>query len=553
MEERILERAQKKLYLDQMVNRGEASEGATDGVALTSEELLKTLKFGSDAVFGKDTSRHRLPTASEISQLVDRTRTEETTIGNLVGGQSQTTASFDHSTPLRSTTNLCGIDFSTIEGLKKKKGEKLSLSFLGHAWNAEQKRQVKQRIKMVDGVGSGYGSKMVPILASNDYTLLEGEPSVFEREQKGRWGGEKKKKNRRKFKNQDMCQFCGEWGGTLYLCEQCPVSAHPSCTRQVHTSRTMYICPQHRCTQCDRSRSAAGGLLFRCQACPNAYCDECLPTEEDGLRFLGRLDRYEELGYRSGKAACYIHCSTQCEEVAKTDLGWVEPVIGGASDPTPPPLDVAYAFGDMEDVLAKSLENREPVDGTGKPLILPEGSRRVKKERKPFTFGNKHQSNQTFNKQWNTQSSTTLKPTASAPAGVGHYRSAYSQGGSSSKKFLKTIDLHTRQDGVIITQGVFDGFDSNKKPAQISLHNTTTPTAYVYEKDLKRKRAVIDLVNSDDDNEDDDDEDDIELGKELKEEGNRISTTPHIFPISSHPMASVVYSSPLLPAHAIHR
>ena len=32
---------------------------------------------------------------------------------------------------------------------------------------------------MVSGLGSGYGAAYVPVLASNDYTLEEGESSVF--------------------------------------------------------------------------------------------------------------------------------------------------------------------------------------------------------------------------------------------------------------------------------------------------------------------------------------------------------------------------------------
>ena len=52
VEERILERATKKLYLNQMVNRGGSSERIdNDGSGLSSADLLYSLKFGSNTIF----------------------------------------------------------------------------------------------------------------------------------------------------------------------------------------------------------------------------------------------------------------------------------------------------------------------------------------------------------------------------------------------------------------------------------------------------------------------------------------------------------------------
>ena len=52
VEERILERATKKLYLNQMVNRGRSSERIdNDGSGLSSADLLYSLKFGSNTIF----------------------------------------------------------------------------------------------------------------------------------------------------------------------------------------------------------------------------------------------------------------------------------------------------------------------------------------------------------------------------------------------------------------------------------------------------------------------------------------------------------------------
>ena len=36
-----------------------------------------------------------------------------------------------------------------------------------------------------------------------------------------------------------------------------------------------------------------GGLLFRCEACPNAFCEDCLPEEH---MMLGECDHFKALG-----------------------------------------------------------------------------------------------------------------------------------------------------------------------------------------------------------------------------------------------------------------
>lgn len=41
-----------------------------------------------------------------------------------------------------------------------------------------------------------------------------------------------------------------------------------------------YFCSQHSCAPCGRTTQEAGGLLFRCQLCPNAYCEDCLGADD---------------------------------------------------------------------------------------------------------------------------------------------------------------------------------------------------------------------------------------------------------------------------------
>lgn len=61
--------------------------------------------------------------------------------------------------------------------------------------------------------------------------------------------------------------------------------------------------------ECEKTAAAAGGLLFRCRACPNAYCEDHLP---DLHIIIGKCPRLEPLGFRHPPQACYIHCNNNC-------------------------------------------------------------------------------------------------------------------------------------------------------------------------------------------------------------------------------------------------
>ena len=51
-------------------------------------------------------------------------------------------------------------------------------------------------------------------------------------------------------------------------------------THTPHTHMYAYrYCPWHSCCVCDRKSSAAGGMLFHCEACPTAYCFDCCPEQ----------------------------------------------------------------------------------------------------------------------------------------------------------------------------------------------------------------------------------------------------------------------------------
>jgi hypothetical protein len=228
IEERMVERAEKKLYMDRMVNStgGEGVEDEVEDVQVPKKDIVSTLRFGCNAVFGQDAeARNTLPSDADIDNITDRSRSEESSHGNLKGGVAIKTDDFEANKVLSATTKLGGVDFQKIRDEERKKRSKLDttpkdLAGISHHWRQiqDKKRKSKSRLVMVDGKNSGYGMASVPVLAANNYDLLDGESSVFARELQGNnkknFATQKKKmkKSGVDFESQDLYVFqyyCG--------------------------------------------------------------------------------------------------------------------------------------------------------------------------------------------------------------------------------------------------------------------------------------------------------------------------------------------------------
>ena len=386
VEERMIARAQKKLYLDRMVNGGEGrdlngklgeddDDDDDDDTGLTAKDLLDTLKFGSDAVFGKTTNE--LPTDKEIETITDRTKDPEKPDAAVASGKSgsssssaaaagngtlknaqQTVGEFAATMPAFNQSMFGGIDFLAIrEQLKADEvREKIRRQMAG----LEHKRKITNRVVMVAGKGSGYGGRggFVPVLAANNYDLEDGESSVFDRELRDRKTDHRaaskvpeKIRASTIEKHHRDCQACGTPGGRgeiMLECKDCPVSMHYDCAlagMPLGSAITKkWQCPHHKCYPCGKGKSAAGGLLYRCQCCVMAYCEECVPKKEDSDR-IGRCERFWELGFVDS-SGYYINCCADCRKVAKSEFGWVEQHLARRPK-TPNPIDVSFAFSNV--------------------------------------------------------------------------------------------------------------------------------------------------------------------------------------------------------------
>mmetsp|Transcript_1676 Transcript_1676/g.1994 ORF Transcript_1676/g.1994 Transcript_1676/m.1994 type:complete len:1452 (-) Transcript_1676:196-4551(-) len=340
VEERILERAEKKLFLDKMVNEGggESSNNNDASSGLTASDLLETLKFGSNAVFA---SANELPSSVEIANITDRNRSEETSCGLLQGGTANNAKDFDATKSITDGMTFKETNFRAIRD-KITKSERAKVS-MPDTNSGRGKRVRTSRLVQVEGKGSGYGATYVPVLLENHYDLENGEPSVYLSETKKTIGcAEPEKKKRPKVFdiNQDFCQDCGD-GGTLILCPRCPISIHASCCGL--KAHEFSNCSHHRCNSCMKSTADAGGLLFACEACTEAYCEDCIPEKD--VTFLGMsTPRFDKLGLIPHPAKIYIHCSLECKEVSKIEFGWKEK--NHRRKKYYNKIDVSYAFGD---------------------------------------------------------------------------------------------------------------------------------------------------------------------------------------------------------------
>jgi hypothetical protein len=222
------------------------------------------------------------------------------------------TAVFDPRTGFGSISSFEGVEYRSI----KKPGSVKDIAGAFRealALSMSAKRERKSRFEQIDGH---------TVLSINNYELGK-HLSVFDLEQRGLSASSraafdappkaKRQKAGRDYEHEGMCLQCWD-GGDLFLCDQCPAAYHPECinlTRKALAAERVFSCPHHRCLDCNRGTSAAGGLLFRCIGCPNAYCEDHAPVN---MICVGECKRFKALGQTHPAQAYFIYCSQACKE-----------------------------------------------------------------------------------------------------------------------------------------------------------------------------------------------------------------------------------------------
>ncbi|EKM52129.1 uncharacterized protein PHACADRAFT_262623, partial [Phanerochaete carnosa HHB-10118-sp] len=351
VEDQMLDRIRRKLFLSLKVMNARATgpAGAGDAPAATADDALSALKTaeltsilrkGSSALArGNGTGDGGAGTAlaqflkAPLADVLQasrerddvralRTRRElgaadakQLPLGDNGAGAGATAAAEDEERAMLS--GVAQVQSRLFEGKLVRRAKPSSTAAAGAGaenkdiaaeWAALQKRARQTRIVVVDGF-EVLSECLAPLQHELKAALADGPAA---------------KRKRRQFDWEDWCIYCRD-GGELTLCNSCPRVFHAEChglTKAKAAKASMLVCPQHRCCGCDRNTADAGNMLFRCQTCTNAFCEDCLPPGEIGA--VGdTLPEFVLRGFEEMPSAYFIRCHA-CQERFETDAAFAE-------------------------------------------------------------------------------------------------------------------------------------------------------------------------------------------------------------------------------------
>lgn len=341
VEEQMMGRIRKKLYLSAKVTesmrdihstqaitpgkkggrgRPKVSDEGDDLPNLTAGQLMSLVRRGAQAIAKPEIDPEDM-LKWDWEEMVNRTKDYEMTLepndqqGKKKAAQGQAGEKKDvevlapgvavvaeEDLELKWLSEMEKVETRLFEGREHKKREEEEHAQLILDITRDSRRDGKNRVVMIDGhavlketVGCGEWEAVATISGkgANGFT----EPP---------------KKKKESFEHQDYCQVCYD-GGTISLCQGCPRSYHVTCLPPSYKSKVKatllggFYCPQHQCTDCEQKTTNAGGMLFRCRWCDNAYCEDCMDWDETKLIGDGLVEM-ELLGYPERGNTYWIKC-----------------------------------------------------------------------------------------------------------------------------------------------------------------------------------------------------------------------------------------------------
>ncbi|KAG2030306.1 SNF2 family N-terminal domain-containing protein, partial [Suillus americanus] len=248
------------LSLKVMSSSTSSSSANEDNTQLKTTELLDILRKGSSALSRSDVGMD-LGTflKAPIQEVLDDSREQEgvrdVKLKKEMVSSHDTAEDIDEKTLLdaeeeerKLLSSIAQVQSRLFEGKLIKRNQ--NNNQIAQEWQELQKRARIDRTVVVDGI---------TVIADHMGQSAPEEISPAS-----------KKKSKAKYETEDWCVYCRD-GGDVVLCTSCPRVFHPKChgitTAQLR-KLPMVHCPQHKCSACDRSTAEAGGMLFRCQTCP---------------------------------------------------------------------------------------------------------------------------------------------------------------------------------------------------------------------------------------------------------------------------------------------
>lgn len=270
IEERVAQRADKKLFLDAVVTTKSKGKPRTMPSKRSGREILSMLTFGAERVFS---AKGKSVSDADVDLLLDgpsSSRRGRKTRSKLELGRVHNAANYDVRAGSLAITRFQGQDVRS-QGC----AEQNPLERIAAEWAAETGRSLP-RFEAVDSEGDDL--RQVDV------------------------------KYRRFFAHESLCHSCKQ-DGLLLLCESCPRAYHHECLGLDSIPVGSFKCPQHKCEACFRSAHEAGGLLFRCISCPHCSCEDHISFD---IVPVDECEALEALGYKKTSSACYIMCSPRC-------------------------------------------------------------------------------------------------------------------------------------------------------------------------------------------------------------------------------------------------
>lgn len=285
VEDQMLERLQKKLYLSYKLNSGAPETSAKKEYKRPEEQDLITILFFGLGAVRQPSSQERDP-KQEYEAFVNSSLDE-------ILAQSE------------------GMEDMRTNLIKQEIGEQVDEGFEERI--KDEERRLLQGVTQVQS--RLFEGKVHERSKNQEHASLEELAEEIDAYAPA------EKKQRVKRENEDYCIGCrGEYGGEAVCCSHCPRTFHPQCVglpKSLLKSRKPATCPQHKCHECDKDTQMAGGMLFRCRTCPYASCENCLPPRTEWDVVGDSIPEFRVLGASENGSAFFIICS-ECREVLRS-------------------------------------------------------------------------------------------------------------------------------------------------------------------------------------------------------------------------------------------